>query len=102
MSAAAFFEGAAIVALVLVTLALLLAVVRIVRGPSLADRILGLDLMATLVISYAGILAARSGVGFYADIAVAVCLVGFVSTLALTRYLLSGSDRPSEAGEKPQ
>lgn len=97
MSPDDFFEAATALALVLLTAAMLLAVVRIVRGPSLADRVLALDLIGILVASYAGVVAARSGWGIYADIAVALCLLGFVSTLALTRYLLTGRDRPSAA-----
>lgn len=80
-------------ALGLLTAALALALVRLIRGPTLADRILALDTMTTLGIGFVGVIAVRTGIALYLDIAVAVGLVGFLSTVALARYLMSGSVR---------
>lgn len=75
--------------LVLLGLAMLAAIIRIVRGPTLADRILGLDTMTVLAVGIIGVFAVRTGLYLYTDIAVAVALVGFLSTVAFARYLLS-------------
>lgn len=69
--------------------ALLTMVVRIIRGPTLADRILGLDTITILAVGVIGVFAVRTGLYLYADIAVAVALVGFLATIAFARYLLS-------------
>jgi multicomponent Na+:H+ antiporter subunit F len=69
--------------------AMVAALVRIVRGPSLADRILGLDTITVLGIGIIGVFAFRTGLYLYADIAIALALVGFLSTVAFARYLLS-------------
>lgn len=69
--------------------ALLATVVRIIRGPTLADRILGLDTITILAVGVIGVFAVRTGLYLYADIAVAVALVGFLATIAFARYLLS-------------
>lgn len=74
---------------ILLGLAMLAAMVRIIRGPSLADRILGLDTITVLAIAIIGIFAVRTGLHLYADIAIALALVGFLSTVAFARYLLS-------------
>jgi multicomponent Na+:H+ antiporter subunit F len=65
------------------------AIVRIIIGPTLADRILGLDTITILAVGIIGVFAVRTGLALYADIAIAVALVGFLSTVAFARYLLS-------------
>ena len=75
------------IALLLLALAVLLTLIRLIRGPSLPDRILALDMLTTLSISLVGVIALRSGVLFYLDIAIAICLVGFLATIALARYV---------------
>lgn len=102
MSAAQILDVASLVGLGVLMLALLLTVVRIIRGPSLADRILGLDLITTLVIAIIALIAVRTDFALYVDIAIAMGLVGFLSTVALSRYLLRQAElrktRP-ETGE---
>lgn len=78
---------------VLLGLAMLATVARIVIGPTLADRILGLDTITVLGVGVIGVFAFRTGLYLYADIAVAVALVGFLSTVAFARYLLSRAGR---------
>jgi multicomponent Na+:H+ antiporter subunit F len=75
---------------VLLGLAMIGAIVRVIIGPTLADRILGLDTITVLAVGIIGLFAVRTGLALYADIAVAVALVGFLSTAAFARYLLSG------------
>lgn len=77
------------ISVVLLIAAIALTLFRIVRGPTLADRILGLDTLMLLAIGLIGIFAIRSAWYAYVDIAIALALVGFVSTAAFSRYLLS-------------
>jgi multicomponent Na+:H+ antiporter subunit F len=88
MNSALFLEICEDSARVLLALAVIFALVRLIRGPGLADRIVALDLLTTLAISLIGVTAMRVGVSLLVDIAVALCLVGFVSTVALARFLL--------------
>lgn len=89
MSGAAFLALAANAAFVLLGLAFVGVLVRFVRGPSLADRILALDAITVLAASAIGVFAVRTGLFLYVDIAVAISLVGVLSTAALARYLMS-------------
>jgi multicomponent Na+:H+ antiporter subunit F len=82
-------EIATTIGFVLLGLAMLAAIIRIIRGPSLADRILGLDTITVLAVGIIGLFAVRTGLTLYADIAIAVALVGFLATAAFARYLLS-------------
>lgn len=77
------------IAFALLGLAATLVVIRIVRGPSLADRVLGLDVLTMLGAAAIALFAFRTGFGLFMDLAVAVIFVGFVSTAAFARYLLS-------------
>lgn len=77
------------VALALVGLSAALVLLRIVRGPTLADRIVGLDVLTQLGIAVIAILAMRMSLAVYLDVAVVLALVGFVATIAFARFLLS-------------
>jgi len=77
------------IAFAMLGVAMVLAIVRVVLGPSLADRILGLDMATTLGIGIIATFAARVGISLYIDVAVALALVGFLSTAAFARYLLT-------------
>ena len=83
-------ELATTIALILLGLGVACAVARVVIGPSLADRILGLAVAATLAVGIIAVFAMRTGYFLYLDIAVALALLAFVSTAAFARYLLGG------------
>lgn len=99
MSAAAILDWATLLALGVLLLALLLALVRLIRGPTLADRILALDLMTSLALSFVAVIALRTGFMVYLDIAIAIALAGFLATVALARYLLQRGELPAAARE---
>jgi multicomponent Na+:H+ antiporter subunit F len=82
-------ETVTTICFVLLGLAMIGAIVRIIIGPTLADRILGLDTITILAVGIIGVFAVRTGLALYADIAIAVALVGFLSTVAFAQYLLS-------------
>lgn len=79
---------ASFAALIMLSLALLISVVRIIIGPTLADRVLALDLMTVVAMGFVGTIAIRTGLMLYLDIAIALALLGFLATIALARYIL--------------
>ncbi len=95
MSPQVFVDWASMLALVMVALALLLSLIRIVIGPTLADRVLALDLLTIVVMGFVGIIAVRTGLMLYLEIAIAIALMGFLATIALARYILlrAGGER---------
>jgi multicomponent Na+:H+ antiporter subunit F len=70
--------------------ALLLAVVRLVRGPTLPDRIVAMDLVGVLVIGLIVVLAASTDVRATLDAAIVIALIGFVGTVAYATYVERG------------
>ena len=73
-------------------IAMLIAVVRVIIGPSLADRVLALDLLTVLAMGFVGAIAIRTGLTLYLDIAISLALLGFMATVAFARYMLSRLD----------
>jgi len=64
-----------------------LCMLRLVRGPSLADRIVALDALLILVVSGIAVDAARTGDGTYLDVLVVAALLGFVGTVNVARFI---------------
>ena len=75
------------VALALVGLALFLTFIRLVRGPTLPDRVVALDLMGVLAVGMIAAYAVAADQPVLMDPAAAVALVGFLGTVAFARYL---------------
>lgn len=88
MTALELLDLSASIAVMLMLAAMGLTVIRLVLGPTLGDRIMALDLLTQLAVGMIAALVVKTGFGLYLDIAIAVALVGLLSTLALTRYLL--------------
>lgn len=82
--------GALIAAQLMLTLAMGLAIWRILRGPRAQDRVLGLDTLyvnALLMIVTFGI---RTGSTLYFEAALVIALLGFASTVAMAKFLMRG------------
>jgi multicomponent Na+:H+ antiporter subunit F len=77
-------------ALVTLASAILVAVVRLVRGPTLPDRVVAMDLIGILVVGLIVVLAASSGVHATLDAAIVIALVAFVATIAYATYVEKG------------
>lgn len=83
-------SAALFAAQLMLMLAMALAVWRIVRGPRAQDRVLGLDTLyvtATLMTVTFGI---RAGSALYFEAALVIALLGFASTVALSKFLMRG------------
>jgi len=75
---------------VLVLVSLLMNVWRILRGPELPDRILALDTLYINSIALIILLGLHNGSALYFEGALLIDMLGFVSTAALSKYLLRG------------
>jgi multicomponent Na+:H+ antiporter subunit F len=75
------------VSFVLVMLGVAFAFVRLLKGPSLPDRIVALDMMTVLIVSFCGLYAILSEDTAFVDVAIVLALVGFLATVALARFV---------------
>ncbi|MEZ4517495.1 MAG: monovalent cation/H+ antiporter complex subunit F [Chloroflexota bacterium] len=63
------------------------AVWRIWRGENVADRLTGVELLTTLMMAVLVLLALIQRDSIYIDIAIALAALGFITTLAMAKYL---------------
>lgn len=60
---------------------------RIIRGPSIADRMVGIDIFGILVVGICAILSILTQRSFILDIGIAWIILSFIGTLTLAKYL---------------
>jgi multicomponent K+:H+ antiporter subunit F len=72
-------------------LALLLTLVRLLRGPSVLDRLLALDTLYVLAMAVLIVLGIALRDSVYFEVGLLIAVFGFVGTVAASRYLLRGS-----------
>ena len=84
-------------ALVILGISFLLTVYRVVKGPTLPDRVLSLDMLVGIAIGFIAVIAIRTGYTLYIAIAISLGLVGFLATVAFARFILARG----VVGEKP-
>ena len=82
--------------LALTVLGLVFSFVRLVRGPSLPDRVVSIDLVTVLAVAVAGLLAVTHDEPDFLDIALALALVAFLATVAFAWY----AERKTELNER--
>ena len=78
------------IALVAVAVSQLLAMLRLLKGPNTGDRILSLDTMVVNAIALIILLGMRLGTDIYFESAMIFAMLGFVSTVAIARFVLRG------------
>jgi len=71
-----------VAAMLLLVVALVFAFARVVRGPTIPDRVVALDVMATLVVGLLLLLGAVLRMPAIVDIAIVLALIAFLSTVA--------------------
>jgi len=83
----------------ILSLALLCSFIRLVRGPSLPDRVVALDLMATLVIGIVAVYSIATGRSAYLDVAIILALIAFLGTVAFAYYLQRGKNQQRDKNQ---
>ena len=71
-------------------LALALNTYRLLRGPSLPDRILALDTLYINSLALLILLGIRFDTALYFEAALLIAMLGFIGTVVLSKYLLRG------------
>jgi multicomponent Na+:H+ antiporter subunit F len=79
--------AAANLALIVLTATLLCALYRLVRGPSLPDRVVALDLISVTTVGIVAVNTIKTGFRVYLDVAIVIGLLSFLGTIAFARYL---------------
>ena len=80
-------------ALVVLLISIALALVRLIKGPDAADRIIALDLISMLIVAFLAIESIYAGETSFLDVAIAYALIAFLGTVALARFLMRSALR---------
>lgn len=83
-------EAALGLAVLLVSSASVLSLIRLLMGPSVPDRILALDTLYVNTIALVVLFGLRQGSTLYFEAALLIAVLGFIGTVALSKYLLRG------------
>lgn len=83
-------EGALVLGVGAVALGMALCAVRLFKGPSVADRVLALDTLYLNAVALIVMLGMLWGSRLWFEAALLVAMLGFVSTVALGRYICRG------------
>jgi multisubunit Na+/H+ antiporter MnhF subunit len=100
MTPADFLEFAVEASFGMVMISIALGFYRIAKGPSLADRVVALDMMTISIMAFCGLYALFTDSTAYVDVAIVVGLVGFLATVALARFAERTVARRREAEER--
>jgi multicomponent Na+:H+ antiporter subunit F len=60
---------------------------RIIRGPTIPDRMVGVDIFGILVVGVCAIISVQTEKSFILDIGIAWIILSFIGTLTLAKYL---------------
>jgi multicomponent Na+:H+ antiporter subunit F len=80
-------DAATSLALGMLGVALFLAFVRLLRGPTLPCRVVALDLMSTLAVGVSAVYAVAVENPVFLDVAILLALISFLSTIAFAQYV---------------
>ena len=81
---------------VIISLSFLIGFIRLALGPSLADRVVALDLLTLLAMAYAALYAIASDEQAFLDVSIALALVAFLATVAFARFAERRSHLPHQ------
>ncbi|MFB1050161.1 Na(+)/H(+) antiporter subunit F1 [Paraliobacillus sp. JSM ZJ581] len=86
------------IVLIILSVAILLCFVRMIKGPTMFDRIVALDLLGITMIGFVGMLMIIQNTLIYTEILLVIGILSFVGTVALSKYMEGGVviDRDSD------
>jgi multicomponent Na+:H+ antiporter subunit F len=77
----------------LLSLALVLSFVRLVRGPTLPDRVVALELLVSITVGFIAVHSIASERANFLDVAVVLSLTAFLAAIGFARFLERGGPR---------
>ena len=74
--------------LTVLSVLIFLCLVRAIRGPRVADRIVSINMISTLVIATICVLSIKQAQGYLADVAIIYALIGFLAVVVLCKVYM--------------
>lgn len=102
MLTADFLQLSIQIALAVLSVTFVVTVFKVIHGPTLPDRILALDMLVAVAIGFIAVIGIKTGYTLYLDIAIALGLVGFLATVAFSRFILTRGRIEETEENKPR
>jgi multicomponent Na+:H+ antiporter subunit F len=77
--------------LTFMVIAIIPCIYRVIKGPSIPDRVIAVDAMTTVIVAMLGIYSYVQGSVFFMDVALVLAIISFVGTVTISRYLDEGA-----------
>ncbi|QIH74783.1 Na(+)/H(+) antiporter subunit F1 [Macrococcoides canis] len=77
-------------ALIIYTIAITVVMIRIVKGPSLPDRVIAFDSISAMLMSFVGVLSIVMKTTYFFEAILIIGVVSFISTIATSRFIERG------------
>lgn len=84
----AAYRGLFMTVLIVLALLVILCLIRAIIGPRIADRIVSVNMMGTMVIVMIAILAVMLGEGYLTDICIIYAMISFLAVIVLTKVYM--------------
>ncbi|MCD6330593.1 MAG: cation:proton antiporter [Thermoplasmata archaeon] len=78
------------IALVIIFVSIAVAIIRVLLGPTVPDRVVALDTINTLVIAGMILFGTATKMLIYIDVAIVYALLSYITTLFIAKYLQGG------------
>jgi len=78
------------IALVIIFVSIAVAIIRVLLGPTVPDRVVALDTINTLVIAGMILFGTATKMPIYIDVAIVYALLSYITTLFIAKYLQGG------------
>ena len=83
-------ESTYLIVLGALLLSIIMCMIRVVKGPTAPDRVVGLDTINTIVVVGMVVFGIATGAVIYIDVAIVYALLSYISTLFIAKYLEGG------------
>lgn len=78
------------ISIIILVIGMVFAFIRLIRGPSLPDRVVALDVIATMAVGALSLVSIQTGQQILLDVALSIALITFLGTVALSMSLEKG------------
>lgn len=79
-----------VTAIVLFCIAIGMALIRVIKGPSLPDRVVSFDIIGVNLISLVAVIGAVLNTAAYLEVILIIAILAFISTIAFSKYIERG------------
>ncbi len=76
--------------IILITLAMIVIIYRLVKGPNPSDRVIALDTIGVCLISLVGLFSIIVETSFFLEIILLLAILSFIGTIAFSKFIEKG------------